>query len=128
VRPLPSELPTEQKLIPIIGDEHVDFEFGTGVLKVTPAHDKADFDIWARIRIKGIKQGIDELRNMEPIDIMNPDATMNALAGETLVGLDRSKRGPRVELLRELKALEKEEPKINNVGSASEPMCRSRHA
>ena len=45
VRPLPAELPREQKLIPIIGDEHVDFEFGTGVLKVTPAHDKADFEI-----------------------------------------------------------------------------------
>ncbi|MSR65937.1 MAG: valine--tRNA ligase, partial [Pedosphaera sp.] len=36
VRPLPHELPREQKLIPIIGDDHVDFEFGTGVLKVTP--------------------------------------------------------------------------------------------
>src|SRR6266702_4520831 len=46
VRPLPAELPREQKLIPIIGDEHVDFEFGTGVLKVTPAHDKADYAIY----------------------------------------------------------------------------------
>lgn len=44
VRPLPIHVPREQKLIPIIGDEHVDFEFGTGVLKVTPAHDKADFE------------------------------------------------------------------------------------
>ena len=51
VRPLPAELPREQKLIPIIGDEHVDFEFGTGVLKVTPAHDKADFDIGARHKL-----------------------------------------------------------------------------
>src|SRR6187200_1553565 len=73
VRPLPPELPREQKLIPIIGDEHVDFEFGTGVLKVTPAHDKADFEIWSRIHLQGIKQGIDELRNMEPVDIMNPN-------------------------------------------------------
>src|SRR6204780_86173 len=48
MRPLPAELPREQKLIPIIGDEHVDFEFGTGVLKVTPAHDKADFEIGQR--------------------------------------------------------------------------------
>ncbi len=38
IRPLPIQLPPEKKLIPIIGDEHVDFEFGTGVLKVTPAH------------------------------------------------------------------------------------------
>src|SRR5271154_4326369 len=45
LRPLPAELPREQKLIPIIGDEHVDFEFGTGVLKVTNAHDKEDFEI-----------------------------------------------------------------------------------
>jgi len=49
VRPLPAELPREQKLIPIIGDEHVDFEFGTGVLKVTPAHDKNDFEIQMNI-------------------------------------------------------------------------------
>src|ERR1700722_14770855 len=45
VRPLPAEYPKQLKFIPIIGDEHVDFEFGTGVLKVTPAHDKADFEI-----------------------------------------------------------------------------------
>ena len=51
VRPLPAELPREQKLIPIIGDEHVDFEFGTGVLKVTPAHDKADFEIGLRHKL-----------------------------------------------------------------------------
>ena len=52
VRPLPAELPREQKLIPIIGDEHVDFEFGTGVLKVTPAHDKADFEIGQRHKLR----------------------------------------------------------------------------
>jgi valyl-tRNA synthetase len=104
VRPLPPELPREQKLIPIISDEHVDFEFGTGVLKVTPAHDKADFEIGQR-------------HKLPVIDIMNPNATMNALAGENLVGLDRFEaRVAAVELLRELKALEKEEPYINNVG------------
>ena len=51
VRPLPAELPREKKLIPIIGDDHVDFEFGTGVLKVTPAHDKADFEIGQRHKL-----------------------------------------------------------------------------
>ena len=51
IRPLPIQLPREQKLIPIIGDEHVDFEFGTGVLKVTPAHDKADFEIGQRHKL-----------------------------------------------------------------------------
>ncbi|HEY0454729.1 MAG TPA: class I tRNA ligase family protein, partial [Verrucomicrobiae bacterium] len=44
LRPLPAEYSPEQKQISIVGDEHVDFEFGTGVLKVTPAHDKADFE------------------------------------------------------------------------------------
>ena len=68
VRPLPAELPREQKLIPIIGDEHVDFEFGTGVLKVTPAHDKADFEIGQR-------------HKLPIVDIMNADGTMNDLAG-----------------------------------------------
>ncbi len=48
IRPLPDELPAGEKLIPIIGDSHVEFEFGTGALKVTPAHDKADFEIGAR--------------------------------------------------------------------------------
>ena len=54
-RPLPAELPREQKLIPIVGDEHVDFEFGTGVLKVTPAHDKADFEIGQRHKLANSK-------------------------------------------------------------------------
>ena len=74
VRPLPAELPREQKLIPIIGDEHVDFEFGTGVLKVTPAHDKADFEIGQR-------------HKLPIVDIMNPNGTMNDLAGD---GLERA--------------------------------------
>jgi valyl-tRNA synthetase len=104
VRPLPSELPREQKLVPIIGDEHVDFEFGTGVLKVTPAHDKADFEIGQR-------------HKLPVVDIMNPDATMNALAGGPLAGLDRFKaRKVAAEQLTELGALEKEEPYTNNVG------------
>jgi valyl-tRNA synthetase len=104
IRPLPSELPREQKLIPIIGDEHVDFEFGTGVLKVTPAHDKADFEIGQR-------------HNLRQIDIMHPNGHMNDLAGVDLKGLDRFKaRKVAVEKLTELGALEKEEPYTNNVG------------
>jgi len=104
IRPLPAELPREQKLIPIIGDEHVDFEFGTGVLKVTPAHDKADFEIGQRHRLPAV-------------DIMNPDATMNALAGTDLNGLDRFKaRKVASEKLKELGVLEKDEPYQNNVG------------
>src|SRR5580658_7219213 len=104
VRPLPAELPREQKLIPIIGDEHVDFEFGTGVLKVTPAHDKADFEIGLR-------------HKLPVIDIMHPNGHMNELAGKDLNGLDRFKaRKVSVEKLTELGALEKEEPYTNNVG------------
>ncbi|MEI8340644.1 MAG: class I tRNA ligase family protein, partial [Verrucomicrobiota bacterium] len=103
-RPLPVQIPDDQKLIPIIGDEHVDFAFGTGVLKVTPAHDKADFEIGAR-------------HGLAAIDIMNPDGTMNAQAGESLVGLDRFEaRNVAVDHLRELGVLEKEEPYQNNVG------------
>jgi len=104
VRPLPALMPREERLIPIIGDDHVEFEFGTGVLKVTPAHDKADYEI-------GLRHGL------PVIDIMNPDGTMNALAGESLVGLDRFEaRTVAVERLRDLGVLEKEEPHQNNVG------------
>jgi valyl-tRNA synthetase len=104
IRPLPVELPREQKLIPIIGDEHVDFEFGTGVLKVTPAHDKADFEIGQR-------------HKLPQIDIMHPNGHMNELAGKDLNTLDRFKaRKVAVELLTGMGALEKEEPYTNNVG------------
>jgi len=104
VRPLPAELPREQKLIPIIGDEHVDFEFGTGVLKVTPAHDKADFDIGTR-------------HQLPLIEVINADGSMNDLAGADLRGLDRFKaRKIAVEKLRELEMLVEEKPYENNVG------------
>jgi valyl-tRNA synthetase len=104
LRPLPAELPREQKLIPIIGDEHVDFEFGTGVLKVTPAHDKADFEIGQR-------------HKLAQIEVIDAKGHMNDAAGADLRGLDRFKaRKVAVEKLTELGALEKEEPYTNNVG------------
>jgi valyl-tRNA synthetase len=104
VRPLPAELPREQKLIPIIGDEHVDFEFGTGVLKVTPAHDKADFEIGER-------------HKLAPIEVIDVKGHMNDAAGADLRGLDRFKaRKVALEKLKELGALEKEEPYTNNIG------------
>ncbi|MES2735032.1 MAG: valine--tRNA ligase [Verrucomicrobiota bacterium] len=100
-RPLPLE---NQAAIPIVGDEHVDFEFGTGVLKVTPAHDKADFEIGQR-------------HNLEIIDVLHPNAVLNDLAGVDLAGLDRFEgRKKAVELLKEMEALIKEEPHQNNVG------------
>ena len=104
LRPLPAEFMREQKLIPIIGDEHVDFEFGTGVLKVTPAHDKADFEIGARHKLAAI-------------EVIAANGQMNDAAGADLRGLDRFKaRKVAVEKLTELGALEKEEPYTNNVG------------
>jgi len=104
IRPLPIQLPREQKLIPIIGDDHVDFEFGTGVLKVTPAHDKADFEIGQR-------------HKLPIVDIMNANGTMNDLAGESLAGLDRFEaRKVAVERLKELAVMAEEKPYENNVG------------
>ncbi|HVY70677.1 MAG TPA: valine--tRNA ligase [Verrucomicrobiae bacterium] len=104
VRPLPHELPLEQKLIPIIGDEHVDFEFGTGVLKVTPAHDKADFEIGQRHKLR-------------VVEVIDATGVMNELAGADLRGQDRFKaRKLAAEKLKELGSLEKEEPYTNNVG------------
>ena len=104
VRPLPAEYPKQLKLIPIIGDEDVDFEFGTGILKVTPAHDKADFEIGLRHKLNAP-------------EVINANGTMNEAAGQDLNGLDRFKaRKVAVEKLTELGALEKEEPYTNNVG------------
>ena len=100
-RPLPANV---EALLPIIGDEAVDFEFGTGVLKVTPAHDKTDYEIGLR-------------HNLPVVDIFNPDATLNDLAGDEFAGLDRFEaRTKAVDKLRELGLLVKEEPHENNVG------------
>src|SRR5690606_5430079 len=84
-RPLPVE---NQALLPIIGDEHVDFTFGTGVLKVTPAHDKADFEIWERIVLIGMSKNDERLAMMKPIEVIAQDGRMNELAGAELAGLD----------------------------------------
>ena len=62
-------LPVVNKRIPIITDEHADPEFGTGVVKITPAHDPNDFEVGNR-------------HNLERIVVMNPDATMNENAGK----------------------------------------------
>ncbi len=68
-------LPVVNKLIPIVGDEHADPEFGTGVVKITPAHDPNDFEVGNR-------------HNLERVVVMNEDATMNENAGK-YVGLTR---------------------------------------
>ncbi len=61
-------LPVVNKLIPIVGDEHADPEFGTGVVKITPAHDPNDFEVGNR-------------HNLKRVVVMNEDATMNENAG-----------------------------------------------
>ena len=104
IRPLPAELNREEKLIPIIADEHVQFEFGTGVLKVTPAHDKADFDIGQRHKLPFL-------------EVIDERGYMHQKAGTGLAGLDRFKaRKVAVEKLKEIDAFDKEEPYENNVG------------
>mgnify|MGYP000764627687 CR=1 FL=1 len=96
--------PFPRAKIEIIGDSYVDMKFGTGVLKITPAHDPADFEIGCR-------------HNLEIIDVMNPDATMNALAGPDFEGLDRFKaRELAVKKLDEMGLLVKVEDYENNVG------------
>jgi len=103
-RALPLDLPKEKRVIPIIADAHVDFEFGTGVLKVTPAHDQADFDIGQR-------------HQLPILDVLTPDAKMTAEAGADLVGLDRFvARKKAAEILEAAGALDKAEPYENNVG------------
>ena len=95
--------PFPRARIPIVGDQAVEKEFGTGVLKVTPAHDRTDFDIGKR-------------HSLPVIDVMNPDGTMNAEAGP-LAGLERFKaRAAAEKLLEELGALVKTEPYENTVG------------
>ena len=104
LRPLPPEQPESQRRIPIVGDEHVEMEFGTGVLKVTPAHDPADFAIGQR-------------HQLPAIEVIDESGHMNAAAGEKLAGLDRIKaRTTAAEQLKELGCLEKEEPYTNQVG------------
>ena len=96
--------PFPKSEIPIIGDPYVDMEFGTGVLKITPAHDPADFEIGQR-------------HNLEIIDVMNADATMNELAGEQFVGKDRFEaRRIAVKLLEEMGQLIEIKDYENNVG------------
>jgi valyl-tRNA synthetase len=90
--------------IPLIADTAVDREFGTGALKITPAHDNADFEIGQR-------------HHLPIIDVLNADGTLNEFAGPELAGLDRfAGRKKAAELLKASGALVAEEPYANNVG------------
>ncbi len=96
-------LPVVGKLIPIVGDEHADPLFGTGIVKITPAHDPNDFEVGNR-------------HNLERIVCINPDGTMNENAGE-FAGLDRFvAREKLVEYLKENDLLISVEEIMHNVG------------
>jgi len=97
------KLPLTNRTIPIIADEYVDIKFGTGALKITPAHDPNDFEIGKR-------------HNFPPLNVMNPNGTMNESAG-SYSGMDRFKaRTSIVSDLKDLDLLEKIEPYDNRVG------------
>ncbi|MBK9439708.1 MAG: valine--tRNA ligase [Chloracidobacterium sp.] len=89
------DLPLTGREIPIIADEYVDAEFGTGAVKITPAHDPNDYQIGQR-------------HDLPQLLVMNEDATMNAAAGTEFEGLDRFiARAKVVERFEELGLLEK---------------------
>jgi valyl-tRNA synthetase len=96
-------LPLTDKVIPIIQDEYVDTEFGTGALKVTPAHDPNDFVLGDKHKLERIK-------------VIDDDGNMMEGAGP-FQGLDRFEcRKQAVDKLKELGLLEKQEPLKNSVG------------
>ena len=112
------ELPFMNKVIPVITDEHADMEKGTGVVKITPAHDPNDFEVGNR-------------HNLERICIMNDDATMNENCPKKYVGMTREEC--REELLKDLKdagLLLSIEPLVHEVGHSErtgvmvEPMIK----
>jgi len=97
-------LPIQNRIIPIVADDFVDPEFGTGAVKVTPAHDPNDFDMGQR-------------HNLEQIVIMNPDGTMNETAGKFVSGMDRFEaRKIVVAEMEKLGFLEKIEEHSHSVG------------
>jgi len=96
-------VPIANRVVPIIEDDYVDMEFGTGFLKVTPAHDVNDYMLG-------------EKHNLEGIDILNDDGTLNE-HGLQYAGMDRFEVRKKIEKdLHELGLLEKAEPYTNSVG------------
>ena len=98
------KLPLTDREIPVIADEYVDKEFGTGCVKITPAHDPNDFEVGKR-------------HNLEEINIMNDDATINELGGK-YAGMDRYEaRKAMVEDLKAQGLLVKVVPHSHSVGT-----------
>ncbi|WP_138302861.1 MULTISPECIES: valine--tRNA ligase [Eubacteriales] len=98
-------LPLTDREIPIVADYYVDKEFGTGAVKITPAHDPNDFEVGKR-------------HNLPEINIMNDDATINEQYGGKYAGMDRYEaRKAMVKDLEEQGYLVKVEPHSHNVGT-----------
>ncbi len=97
-------LPIVNKEIPIIADEYVEMDFGTGVVKITPAHDPNDFEVGLR-------------HNLPVINVMNDDGTMNENAGKYNGYTSADCRKAVVKELEELGLLIKIEPIKHNVGT-----------
>jgi len=97
-------LPLVNREIPVVADSYVDKEFGTGVVKITPAHDPNDFEVGKR-------------HNLPEINIMNDDATINENGGK-YAGMDRYEaRRLIVKELEEMGLLVKVEDHVHNVGT-----------
>ena len=99
-----ANIPIVNRKVPIIADEHVDPKFGTGCVKVTPAHDPNDFEIGKR-------------HDLEFINIMNDDASLNENVPQDFQGLSRERA--RKEVIKRMNLenlLEKTEDHINNIG------------
>ena len=111
-------LPILNKLIPVIADEYVETDFGTGVVKITPAHDPNDYEVGER-------------HNLEKIVIMNEDGTMNELTGKYNKMSKEECRKKVVEELKSLDLLVSITPYVHNVGhcqrchSTIEPLISS---
>ena len=96
--------PLAREKIPVIADDAIDPEFGTGVLKVTPAHDAVDFEIGQR-------------HNLPVIEVLHLDGRINCPTEPELDGLERFEaRDKAAEVLQARRALTKTEPYENNVG------------
>jgi valyl-tRNA synthetase len=106
-------LPFVGRKIPVLADEYVDMEFGTGCLKITPGHDFNDYEIGKKYslhEVDGQVKTSDDASDFEPINIFNEDAWSNENVPEPFSNLDRFKvRKAVLEKLKELNLLEKEE-------------------
>lgn len=97
-------LPIVNKYIPVVADRYVDMGFGTGVVKITPAHDPNDFKVGKR-------------HDLEIINILNEDGTLNEKAGKYEGMTTLEAREEIVKELKDIGALVKIEPHVHNVGS-----------